>query len=114
MWSQTLEKAAANRTTDNILLHSDQGFQYTSRQYSKALKQFNIKPSMSRKGKCLDKACMESFFGHFKSECLYLNSFDSEEELRAAINEYIHFYNHERFQAKLNNLSPIEYLTQVA
>lgn len=71
---------------------------------------------MSRKGKCLDNPCMESFLGHFKSECLYINSFQSEDELTTAIHEYIHFhfYNLDRFQAKLNNLSPVEYLAQAA
>lgn len=73
-----------------------------------------MKSSMSRKGKCLDNACMESFFGHFKSECSYLQSFESEEALITGIHEYIRFYNYDRFQAKLNNLSPVEYRTKAA
>lgn len=55
-----------------------------------------------------------SFFGHLKSECFRLDTFSTEEELIMAIEQYIHFYNHERFQQKLNNLSPIEYRTNVA
>ncbi|WP_372662737.1 IS3 family transposase [Cohnella sp.] len=68
----------------------------------------------ARKGKCLDNACMESFFGHFKSECIYLQSFDSEHALITAIHDYIRFYNYDRFQEKLNNLSPVEYRTKAA
>ncbi|WP_357664243.1 IS3 family transposase [Paenibacillus larvae] len=66
------------------------------------------------KGNCLDNACTESFFGHFKSECLYIQSFESEEALKTAIDKYIRFYNYDRFQAKLSNLSPVEYRTKVA
>src|SRR5690606_40519689 len=56
------------RNVNGLLLHSDQGFQYTSRQYNNLLKRYNIKASMSRKGNCLDNACMENFFSHFRSE----------------------------------------------
>ncbi|WP_369128233.1 IS3 family transposase, partial [Paenibacillus larvae] len=56
----------------------------------------------------------ESFFGHFKSECLYIQSFESEEALKTAIDKYIRFYNYDRFQAKLSNLSPVEYRNKVA
>ncbi|AQR79348.1 hypothetical protein BXP28_21135 [Paenibacillus larvae subsp. larvae] len=82
--------------------------------FSKLLKQYKMKASMSRKGNCLDNACMESFFGHFKSECLYIQSFESEEALKTAIDKYIRFYNYDRFQEKLSNLSPVEYRTKVA
>lgn len=108
----TLELARGVRKTEGILLHSDQGYQYTSRLYNKLLTQYKMKVSMSRKGKCLDNASMESFFGHLKAECLYLQSFQSEEALISAIHEYIRFYNYDRFQAKLNNLSPVEYRTK--
>ncbi|OME93995.1 MULTISPECIES: IS3 family transposase [Paenibacillus] len=110
----TLEKARSTRKTKGVLLHSDQGYQYTSRRFNKLMKQYKMKASMSRKGKCLDNACMESFFGHFKTECLYLESFESEEALVTGIHEYIRFYNYDRFQAKLNNLSPVEYRTKAA
>ncbi|SEL92690.1 Integrase core domain-containing protein, partial [Paenibacillus sp. cl141a] len=95
-------------------LHSDQGFQYTHKEYHALLKRKKMKVSMSRKGNCWDNACIESFFGHLKSECFRLATFSTEEELIMAIEQYIHFYNHERFQQKLNNLSPIEYRTKVA
>ncbi|WP_430056608.1 transposase [Paenibacillus alvei] len=72
-----------------------------------------MKASMSRKGNCWDNACIESFFGHLKSECLRIQVFTSEVQLIGAIKRYIQFYNHERFQSKLNNLSPVEYRTKI-
>ncbi|WP_350494338.1 IS3 family transposase [Peribacillus frigoritolerans] len=69
---------------------------------------------MSRKANCWDNACMESFFSHFKSESFERDSFRLVTEVKQAVRNYIHFYNHERFQEKLNNLSPYEYRTQVA
>lgn len=110
----TLKKAKKKRNVKGILLHSDQGYQYTSRQYNKLLKKYKMQPSMSRKGNCWDNACMENFFSHFKSECFYLYSFRTSEEVKDAVNKYIRFYNHQRFQRKLNNLSPYKYRNQVA
>ncbi|WP_409993678.1 IS3 family transposase [Saccharococcus caldoxylosilyticus] len=69
---------------------------------------------MFRKGNCLDNACMENFFSHFKTECFNLYSFRTDEEVKDTVHKYIRFYNHQRFQKKLNNLSPYEYRTQAA
>ncbi|MCY7784987.1 MULTISPECIES: IS3 family transposase [unclassified Bacillus (in: firmicutes)] len=110
----TLKKAKKKRNVKGVLLHSDQGFQYTSRLYHKLLKKYQMKASMSRKGNCWDNACMESFFSHFKTECMYLYSFKTAEAVQEAVCKYIHFYNHQRFQKKLNNLSPYQYRTQAA
>lgn len=68
---------------------------------------------MSRKGNRLDNACIESFFSHFKAECFYLYSFKTVDEVKEAVHQYIYFYNHQRFQKELNNLSPYQYRTQV-
>jgi len=110
----TVKKAIHKRKTRGILLHSDRGFQYTSKQYNILLHRHGIKPSMSAKGNCLDNACMESFFGHLKSESLHLQHFTSPKQLMDEVHRYIHFYNHVRFQKKLNNLSPVEYRTKAA
>lgn len=110
----TVKAAIKKREVNGVLLHSDRGFQYTSRQYNHLLQRYNITPSMSRKGNCLDNACIESFFGHFKSECLYLHSFTTIDEAHLVFRDYIRFYNHERFQSRLHNLSPVEYRAQVA
>jgi putative transposase len=57
---------------------------------------------------------MENFFGHFKSELMYLHTFQTKEEVIQAVKQYIHFYNHDRLQVKLNSLSPVEYRAQAA
>ena len=89
------------KVTDGLILHSDQGHQYTSQAYHDVLtQQYNITPSMSRRGNCWDNAPMESFFGHLKQE--YLSHFNKPTfaEAQQLIDEYIHFYNYERIQLK--------------
>ena len=98
----------------NLVCHSDQGWQYQQPQYQRALEDRGIKQSMSRKGNCLDNAAMESFFGTLKSEFFYLNRFESVEELKAGLDDYIHYYNHDRIKAKLGGLSPVEYRARSA
>ena len=68
--------------------------------------------SMSRVGKCIDNGPMEAFWGTIKSEMYYLNKFYSTENLIQSIKDYIEFYNNKRFQAKLKNLTPMEYRNQ--
>lgn len=111
---KTVQKATYKRKVKKTLLHSDQGFQYTHKVYNRLLKQKKMIVSMSRKGNCWDNACIESFFGHLKSECFHLHTFKTEEQLIQTIEQYIHFYNNERFQKKLDNLSPIEFRTKAA
>ncbi|MGJ8513600.1 IS3 family transposase ISRso11 [Carnimonas sp. R-84865] len=84
------------KPNDTPLLHSDQG----------------ITQSMSRKGNCLDNACIESFFGTLKEECYRQQTFNTIDELKAAIDRYIHYYNHERIKGTLKGLSPVQYRTQ--
>lgn len=96
------------------LLHSDRGFQYTSYKFKRKLEQAEMAQSMSRVGKCIDNGPMEAFWGTLKCEKYYLNKYGSFEELSKAIDEYIHFYNHERLQKRLNGLSPMEYRTKAA
>jgi putative transposase len=107
-------KGKRKKDVKGVLLHSDQGFQYTSRQYNKLLTEYKIKASMSRKGNCLDNASMESFFSHLKAECLYLNKFQTPEEMAEAVRNYITFYNEERIQLKLNGCSPKEFRAAAA
>lgn len=93
----------------NLILHSDQGWQYQMRQYQDLLKQKGIKQSMSRKGNCLDNAIIENFFGILKSEMFYTQKFQSIEQLKKEINKYIIYYNNERIKSNLNKMSPIKY-----
>jgi putative transposase len=112
---ETLKEANKKRdVTDKTILHSDQGYQYTSREYHEAVKLNGITQSMSRKANGLDNACVENFFSHFKTECMYLNKFENPEEVIQAVDKYIYFYNHKRIQKKLGNLSPVKYRAKVA
>jgi putative transposase len=110
-----LEKAFARLPAKvNLMLHSDQGWQYQMAKYQEALRGRKIKQSMSRKGNCLDNAAMESFFSTLKSELFYLEKFDSTDALKRKIINYIDYYNNDRIKLKLNGLSPVQYRTQAA
>jgi transposase InsO family protein len=95
------------KVTDELQLHSDQGFQYTSYQYFNLTKEYGITPSMSRRGNCLDNAMAENFFGILKSECIRRFKPRSLNEARKMVDEYIYFYNHERIQLKTKQ-TPLE------
>jgi putative transposase len=95
----------------NLILHSDQGWQYQMKQYRRLLQDKGITQSMSRKGNCLDNAVIESFFGILKSELFYLNKYESISQLKKDIKEYIEYYNNERIKKDLSGMSPIEYRT---
>lgn len=106
-------KRSFNKTPNlnNVILHSDQGWQYRMKQYQRMLKQKGITQSMSRKGNCLDNAIIENFFGILKSELFYLNKYKSITQLKNDIKEYIKYYNNERIKLNLKGMSPIEYRT---
>lgn len=86
--------------TQDLLLHSDHGYQYASHDYASLTQDYSITPSMSRRGNSWDNAPMESFFGHLKEEALKPYPIPSFEEARQIIDDYIHFYNYERIQLK--------------
>ena len=96
----------------NLILHSDQGWQYQMKKYQKRLEEKGIKQSMSRKGNCLDNAVIENFFGLLKSELLYLQEFESLEHFVQELEEYIYYYNNKRIKSKLKGLSPVQYRLQ--
>ncbi|EID42371.1 hypothetical protein B4168_3511 [Anoxybacillus flavithermus] len=110
----TLKQLEEKPFSKNALLHSDQGFQYTTKSYENQLQELKIQGSHSRRGNCHDNACIESFFSHLKTEKLYLVRPKTIKQAHQAIEEYIDFYNHSRFQEKLNGLSPIEYREKAA
>jgi len=99
--------------TIELQLHSDQGFQYTSRAYHNLTKEYAITPSMSRRGNCLDNAMAENFFSILKSECINRQKIKDFAMAKSLIDDYIYFYNHERIQFK-TKLTPIEYRRQFA
>ncbi|WP_281944519.1 IS3 family transposase, partial [Paenibacillus tyrfis] len=111
---QTFEKAfEKKKDVTGLIVHSDQGFQYTSHAYHDMLPQVGAQISMSRRGNCLDNASMESFFSHLKAEGLYPYDIRTLDEAQRRIEEYIHFYNENRPQRKLNKLTPVEYRRQL-
>jgi transposase InsO family protein len=89
-----------------LLLHSDQGWHYQHKQYRRMLEEKGIRQSMSRKGNCYDNSVMENFFGHLKSELLYLQEFDSVDHFKKELIEYIDYYNNRRIKARLKGLPP--------
>lgn len=93
---------------ESIMIHSDQGFHYTNPAYIKIVKELKMIQSMSGKGKCIDNAPIESFFGHMKDELNYM-SCKSLSELQLAIAEYMRYYNNERRQWTRNKMSPVEF-----
>lgn len=103
MLSKAFDKIPDNT---NLILHSDQGWQYQHKQYQRMLKEKGIRQNMSRKGNCLDNAVMENFFGLLKSELLYLQEFDSLGHFKDELVEYLEYYNNFRIKEKLKNLPP--------
>lgn len=107
-------KDAFQKIPDNsqLILHSDQGWQYQMRPYQKMLKEKGIKQSMSRKGNCYDNSVIENFFGILKSEFYYNQEFSSVEDFSKELSDYMDYYNNRRIKSKLNGLSPVQFRTQ--
>ena len=103
MLNKAFEKIPDNT---NLILHSDQGWQYQHKQYQRMLREKGIRQSMSRKGNCLDNAVIENFFGLLKSELLYLQDFQSMEHFKQELTDYLDYYNNRRIKAKLKGLPP--------
>ena len=93
-------KTTKKRAAEELHLHSDQGFQYTSHAYFQLTQSYGITPSMSRRGNPYDNAMAENFFSILKVECLYRHKPATFREANDLIDRYIHFYNHERIQFK--------------
>ncbi|WP_419096463.1 IS3 family transposase [Ureibacillus endophyticus] len=112
---KTIQPAICQLSKDEFpLLHSDRGYQYTSKEFKRIMENAKLTHSMSRVGRCIDNGPIESFWGTLKVEMYYLHKFEMYETLQHAIDTYIEFYNNERYQEKLNGLSPLEYRTQAA
>lgn len=78
------------------LLHSDRGYQYTSKDFKKYIEKHQLVQSMSRVGKCIDNGPMENFWGIIKEEMYRLTNYDTFEALEQDIKRYIDFYNTQR------------------
>lgn len=95
---------------ETVLVHSDQGVQYTSADWQRFLKANNLEISMSRKGNCHDNAVAESFFSLLKTERIKRQIYKTRNDARADIFNYIEmFYNPKRRHGANNQLSPVHY-----
>lgn len=105
--NKLIEEHGVALQTETIL-HSDQGCHYTSYSFIQLLKDKKLRQSMSRKGNCWDNAPQESFFGHMKDE-IDLSNCKELEDVKVIIDDWINYYNNERYQWQLAKLSPNEY-----
>ena len=108
---ETIEKLIKKHgieLTAETLIHSDQGCHYTSTSFIQILNDKHLRQSMSRRGNCWDNAPQESFFGHMKDE---IDFSDCQKYLdaKAKIDNWMDYYNKERYQWQLCKLSPDEY-----
>lgn len=90
------------------IINSDQGIHYTSYKFIQLLQDNELRQSMSRRANCWDNAPQESFFGHMKDE-IDIGRCKTHEQVCTAIDEWMDYYNNERYQWDLARLSPNEY-----
>ena len=109
--SQALSMAIEQRgDVRGVILHSDRGVQYASRDYQKMLLENGIICSMSRKGDCWDNAVMESFYHSLKTECVVFEDYRTRSQARSSLFDYIElFYNRQRRHSSLAYKSPATY-----
>jgi transposase InsO family protein len=108
-----LAMAVEHRFIDSqVLVHSDQGSQYTAHAYHETLQNYGMVCSMSRKGECHDNAVAESFFHSLKSELVYDEKYLTRAEAKQSVFKYIEiFYNRKRRHSYLNYQAPLVYET---
>ncbi len=106
-----LRMAVARRNPEaGLLHHSDRGTEFTSERYQAALRELGIEVSMSRTANCWDNAAMESFFATLTKECTDRTHFQTRQQARSAIFEYLEcFYNPIRLHSTLQYVSPVAF-----
>lgn len=105
-----LKRAFKNRKPE--IINSDQGGQFTNKDYVELLRSETIRISMDGKGRALDNIFVERFFRTIKYEDIYLNEYTNPRSLRRGINQYIRFYNEQRPHKSLGYRCPAEYYQQ--
>lgn len=108
---QALLMAVWRRKPKNkVLIHSNQGSQFTSMDWAAFLRAHNLKHSMSRRGNCHDNAVTESFFNLLKRERIRRKTYRTREEARPDVFDYIEMsYNPKRKHARNGMLSPAQF-----
>lgn len=112
---ETVNKLVKNygiEISTETLIHSDQGCHYTSTSFIQLVKDCKLRQSMSRRANCWDNAPQESFFGHMKDE-IDISKCTKYREVKAVIDDWIDYYNNERYQWQLAKLSPNEYFQYI-
>lgn len=109
---QLIEQHGISLSAETIL-HSDQGVHYTSYKVIEIVTNSNLRQSMSRRGNCWDNAPQESFFGHMKDE-IDISKCTCFNEIKEIIDDWIDYYNNERYQWQLAKLSPNEYYEYIS
>ena len=109
--NQMVERHGVSLKTETMI-HSDQGCHYTSCSFIQLVKDKGLRQSMSRKGNCWDNAPQESFFGHMKDE-IELSGCTTFIQVKTIIDDWMDYYNNERYQWQLAKLSPNEYYRYV-
>jgi transposase InsO family protein len=98
------------RPPSGLIVHSDRGSQYASKNYRRLLKAHGFVGSMSRKGDCWDNAVVESFFGSLKQERVQWRNYQTRYEAQQDVLQYITmFYNSYRLHSYLGYKSPNQY-----
>jgi putative transposase len=98
------------KPTGKVLIHSDQGSQFTSIDWAAFLKQHSLEHSMSRRGNCHDNAVAESFFNLLKRERIRRRVYKTRDDARSDVFDYIEFfYNAKRKHARNGMLSPVDF-----
>ena len=104
------DAVSRQRPSEGMIHHSDRGRQYASYAYQDLLKRYGIRASMSRSANCYDNAYMESFFGTLKREWVHERRYQTRQEARLSIFEYVEvFYNRIRRHSALGYRSPEQY-----
>lgn len=98
--------------TKETWLHSDQGCHYTSSSFIQFVNDKELRQFMSRKGNCWDNAPQESFFGHRKDE-IDVSECTKYWEVKTIVDDWMDYYNKERYQWQLAKLSPNEITTGI-
>jgi transposase InsO family protein len=101
---------ARQRLSAGLIVHSERGSPYASRDFRLRLAEFQMQQSMSRRGNCYDNAPMESFFSSLKGEYLEHQRFATHAEARAAVFTYVEtFYNRVRLHSSIGYRRPNEF-----